>query len=69
MSELFGLLKAICAAIGSILAFEIQVSATLTRRVSITFYLAALAFIAIERLVSKSLNAIELWTIFCAFLQ
>jgi hypothetical protein len=44
--ELLGLFEAIGAAIRGILAFEVEVSASLTRGVSITFDLATLALIA-----------------------
>jgi hypothetical protein len=44
--ELFGVFEAAAAAVGRVLAFEIQVAASLAWRVPVTFDLAAFAFIA-----------------------
>ncbi len=54
LAELVRVLEAICTAIGRILAFEIEMSASLAGRVSITFDLPPLAFIATKFQVSRS---------------
>jgi hypothetical protein len=46
LPKFFGLFEAIGTAIGRILAFEIEVSASLAWCIAIAFYLPALAFIA-----------------------
>lgn len=46
LPKFFRLLEAIRAAVRCVLAFEIEVSASLTRGIPIAFNLSALAFIA-----------------------
>jgi len=54
LAELFGVFEAICTAIRGILAFEVQVSASLTRDVSVALDLATLTLIAMFSSVRHS---------------
>lgn len=51
--EFFGLLETIRTAIRRILAFKIEVSASLARSISITFDLSTLAFVAVRAMLAS----------------
>lgn len=54
LTEFFGFLEAIRAAVGRILAFQIEVPASLAGCISIAFDLAPFTFVAIELKLAES---------------